>query len=56
MTEGQKVDAGLGLVVLEAMKMENELRAPTGATIKAIRVKPGQAVEKGEVLIDFIDP
>jgi pyruvate carboxylase subunit B len=54
--EGQKVDGGTGLVVLEAMKMENELRAAASATVKAIRVKQGQAVEKGEVLIEFADP
>ena len=54
--EGQKVDAGTGLVVLEAMKMENELRAAAPGVVKAIRVKPGQAVEKGEVLIEFTDP
>lgn len=51
--EGQKVDAGAGLVVLEAMKMENELRAVAAGTVKTIRVKTGQAVEKGEVLIEF---
>jgi len=54
--EGQKVDAGTGLVVLEAMKMENELRAAAPAVVKAIRVNQGQAVEKGEVLIEFGDP
>jgi biotin carboxyl carrier protein len=55
-TPGQHVAAGVGLVVLEAMKMENELKAPAPAQVKAVRVQPGQAVEKGEVLLEFEDP
>ncbi len=51
--EGQHVEAGAALVVLEAMKMENELRAPAAAVVKGVRVKPGQAVEKGQVLVEF---
>ncbi|HKS04716.1 MAG TPA: biotin/lipoyl-containing protein [Gemmatimonadaceae bacterium] len=51
--EGAEVRAGQPLVVMEAMKMENELRAPADGTVKAIRVKPGAAVEKGAVLIDL---
>ncbi len=50
---GQRVTAGAGLVVLEAMKMENELKAPAPAVIKAVRVQPGAAVEKGQVLLEF---
>ena len=50
---GQRVPAGAGLVVLEAMKMENELKAPAAAIIKAVRVQPGAAVEKGQVLLEF---
>jgi biotin carboxyl carrier protein len=41
-------------VVLEAMKMENELRSSTRGVVAAIRVAPGQAVEKGQVLIEFL--
>jgi pyruvate carboxylase subunit B len=52
---GQAVAAGVGLVVLEAMKMENELKAPASAVIKAVRVQPGEAVEKGQVLLEFED-
>ncbi|HTO72503.1 MAG TPA: biotin/lipoyl-containing protein [Gemmatimonadales bacterium] len=55
-SEGQKVAAGASLLVLEAMKMENELRASGEGTVKTIRVRAGQAVEKGEVLIEFADP
>jgi pyruvate carboxylase subunit B len=50
---GQQVQAGQGLVVLEAMKMENELKAKANATIRSVSVNPGQAVEKGQVLIEF---
>jgi biotin carboxyl carrier protein len=50
---GQSVAAGTGAVVLEAMKMENELRATAAAVISAVRVEPGQAVEKGQVLVEF---
>lgn len=52
-TPGAEVRAGDPLVVMEAMKMENELRAPSGGTVAAIRVKPGDAVEKGAVLVDM---
>jgi biotin carboxyl carrier protein len=52
---GQRVPAGAGLVVLEAMKMENELKATVPAVIKAVRVQPGAAVEKGQVLLEFED-
>ncbi|MEO6067887.1 MAG: biotin/lipoyl-containing protein [Gemmatimonadota bacterium] len=51
--EGQQVEAGSALVVLEAMKMENELRATSAGVVKAVKVKPGQAVEKGQVLVEF---
>jgi pyruvate carboxylase subunit B len=52
-TPGQTVTPGQGLVVLEAMKMENELRAGAAGTVRAIPATPGQAVEKGEILIEF---
>jgi biotin carboxyl carrier protein len=50
---GEKVASGAGLVVLEAMKMENELKAATAGTVKTVRVNPGEAVEKGQVLVEF---
>jgi biotin carboxyl carrier protein len=50
---GQAVEAGAGLVVLEAMKMENELKASAGGTVSAIRSHAGEAVEKGQVLVEF---
>jgi acetyl/propionyl-CoA carboxylase alpha subunit len=50
---GDKVTAGQGLVVMEAMKMENELRAPAAGTVKGVSITPGTAVEKGTVLIEM---
>lgn len=50
---GQEVAAGAGLVVLEAMKMENELKAPAGGVVGTVRVQPGAPVEKGQLLVEF---
>lgn len=50
---GDEVAAGQGLVVMEAMKMENELRAAAAGRVKTVRVSPGQAVEKGTVLVEM---
>jgi pyruvate carboxylase subunit B len=50
---GDAVHAGQGLVVMEAMKMENELRASSAATVKAIHARPGTAVEKGALLLEM---
>jgi biotin carboxyl carrier protein len=50
---GAQVAAGEPLVVLEAMKMENELKAGAPGTVKSVRVAPGEAVEKGQVLVEF---
>ena len=48
--EGEDVEEGQGLLVLEAMKMENEVTAPRAGRIGALRVEPGQQVETGEEL------
>ena len=48
---GEVVEAGATLVVIEAMKMENELKAPAPGTIVEVRVQPGQAVNAGDVLV-----
>ncbi len=53
-TEGQVVELGQALLVLEAMKMENELKANRSGTVKKIHVECGKAVEKGEVLISIV--
>lgn len=50
---GDTVQAGQGLVVMEAMKMENELRAPAAGRVKAVLASPGTAVEKGSTLIEL---
>ena len=48
---GDSVEAGQGVLVMEAMKMENELKATRAGTVLEIRVKEGQAVEMGAVLL-----
>jgi pyruvate carboxylase subunit B len=50
---GEAVVAGQGLVSMEAMKMENELRSASAGTVKAIGVAPGAAVEKGALLVEL---
>jgi biotin carboxyl carrier protein len=50
---GDQVQPGQGLVVMEAMKMENELRAMAAGTVRAILVQPGMAVEKGAILLEL---
>jgi biotin carboxyl carrier protein len=50
---GQEVAGGAGVVVLEAMKMENELKAPAAGVVGAVRVRPGEPVEKGQVLVEL---
>jgi biotin carboxyl carrier protein len=49
--EGHQVTAGQGLVVLEAMKMENELHAPRMGTVSAVLVRKGDQVERGQLLV-----
>jgi biotin carboxyl carrier protein len=49
--EGDEVVQQQGLVVMEAMKMENELKSPKAGKIAKVRVSPGQTVEKGELLV-----
>ena len=48
---GDEVKEGQGLVVIEAMKMENELRAPHDATVAVLHVSEGAAVENGAKLV-----
>jgi biotin carboxyl carrier protein len=47
---GEEVKAGQGVIIVEAMKMENELKAPRDGKVKALAVKEGQAVEAGQTL------
>lgn len=54
--EGDVVKANKPLLIMEAMKMENEMRASRDVKIKEIKVKQGDSVESGAVLIRFEDP
>ena len=47
---GEKVEAGQGLLVVEAMKMQNEIRSPKSGTVERLLVKEGQPVNAGEIL------
>jgi biotin carboxyl carrier protein len=47
---GDKVEAGQGLIVVEAMKMQNEIRSPKSGTVERLAAKEGQPVDAGEVL------
>ena len=49
--EGQEVEAGQGLAVVEAMKMQNEIPSPTKGGVEQVRVKEGDTVEHGAVLV-----
>jgi biotin carboxyl carrier protein len=49
--EGDKVEKGQGLVIVEAMKMENEVRSPIAGEVKEINVKQGDTVEGGAALL-----
>jgi biotin carboxyl carrier protein len=48
---GDQVEAHQGVLVIEAMKMENELKAPKAGKVAEVKVTAGQTVEKGELLI-----
>jgi len=50
---GDLVQAGQGLVIMEAMKMENELRASAAGTVRSINAVEGTAVEKGAELVEL---
>ena len=53
MREGQKVEAGETLAVVEAMKMENVLRAERAGTVARILVKPGDSLAVDAVIMEF---
>jgi len=52
-TPGQTVEPGQALVVLEAMKMQNEIQADRAGTVGKVHVAPGQAVEGGDPLLEL---
>lgn len=51
--EGDEVELGDPVAILEAMKMENELKAPCAGTINSISVKKGASVEKNQILLEI---
>jgi len=50
---GDQVEREQGLVIIEAMKMENEIRAPRAGTVTAVQVAAGQTVKTGDLLISL---
>lgn len=54
--EGDQVQRGQAVIVLEAMKMENDLTSPRAGIVKSLRVKKGQAVNQDNLLAVIGDP
>lgn len=52
--EGQEVEKGQVLLLLESMKMQNELKAPRAGTVSRIRTRPGARVEQNQTLLSII--
>lgn len=52
--EGQQVSAGETLLVLESMKMQNELKAPRDGTVQRVSVQAGQSVEQNKTLVTIV--
>jgi biotin carboxyl carrier protein len=50
-SEGQAVQKGDNLVILESMKMQNELKSPREGTVARVKVRPGDSVEQNQVLV-----
>jgi methylmalonyl-CoA carboxyltransferase small subunit len=51
--DGDEIEAGQVLLVLEAMKMETEITAPAAGKVVVVLVKPGDAVQGGQALIEL---
>ncbi|MCS6937600.1 MAG: acetyl-CoA carboxylase biotin carboxyl carrier protein subunit, partial [Candidatus Bipolaricaulota bacterium] len=49
--EGQTVKKGDNLVILESMKMQNELKSPRAGTVTRVNVRAGQSVEQNQVMV-----
>lgn len=52
---GDKVTQGDTVVILESMKMQNELKAPRDGTVQTVNAEAGQSVEKGNLLINIVE-
>ena len=50
-SEGDRVEAGATLLVLESMKMEIPVLCETGGTVTQVKVQPGDVVQEGDVLV-----
>ncbi len=53
---GQVVASGEPLITIEAMKMQNEIRAPRAGRVLAVAVEPGQTIARGTLLVRLADP
>jgi biotin carboxyl carrier protein len=53
-TEGQEIRKGQVILILESMKMQNELKSPRDGTIGRIRVKTGETVEQKQTLLSVL--
>ena len=53
-SDGQDVDKGDVLVILESMKMQNELKSPRSGKVSRVRVKPGDSVEQRDTLLSVV--
>ena len=51
--EGDAVERGQRILVIEAMKMENDVKAPRDGRVRSIRVAPGDAVDAGQPLLEL---
>lgn len=52
--EGESVEKGQSMIVLESMKMENELKAPRAGTIGRVHISKGESVEQNKVLLTLV--
>jgi biotin carboxyl carrier protein len=55
-SEDQPVEKGQTLLILESMKMQNELRAPHAGLVTRLRVKPGESVQQKQILLNISSP
>jgi len=52
---GQHIEAGAPLIILEAMKMQTSVTAPVAGTVASIRVEPGAAVKRDQVVVELAE-